>query len=126
MDVNIFLFLGALNGFLSVALGAFGAHALEGILTPERMSTWETAVRYEMYHAFALVAVGLLKMKFPTSKLLNWAGWLFFLGIVLFTGSLFIICLAGITTLGIITPMGGVSFLIGWLLLMIAAKKLFA
>ena len=124
--MNIFLFLGALNGFIAVACGAFGAHALEGFLTPERMSTWETAVKYEMFHAGALLVVGLLKIKFQSSSLLNWAGWLFFVGIILFTGSLFVLCLTGITTLGAITPIGGVLFLTGWILLMIASKKLFA
>nr|WP_034773318.1 MULTISPECIES: DUF423 domain-containing protein [Bacillaceae]MCB5936801.1 DUF423 domain-containing protein [Bacillus sp. DFI.2.34]MBU5341568.1 DUF423 domain-containing protein [Caldifermentibacillus hisashii]MCB7070955.1 DUF423 domain-containing protein [Caldibacillus sp. 210928-DFI.2.22]MCB7074445.1 DUF423 domain-containing protein [Caldibacillus sp. 210928-DFI.2.18]MCB7078405.1 DUF423 domain-containing protein [Caldibacillus thermoamylovorans] len=123
--MNLFLFLGALNGFLSVALGAFGAHILEGKLSDHYLSTWQTGVQYQMFHALALLAVGLLMSKFPASSLISWSGWLFFAGIVLFSGSLYILSLTGVKVLGAITPIGGVSFLIAWILLMVAASKLF-
>jgi uncharacterized membrane protein YgdD (TMEM256/DUF423 family) len=123
--MNLFLFLGALNGFLSVALGAFGAHILEGKLSDHYLSTWQTGVQYQMFHALALVAVGLLMSKFPGSSLVSWSGWLFFAGIVLFSGSLYVLSLTGVKVLGAITPIGGVSFLIAWILLMVAASKLF-
>jgi len=123
--MNPFLFLGALNGFLSVALGAFGAHILEGKLSDHYFSTWQTGVQYQMYHALALLAVGLLMSKFPGSSLVSWSGWLFFAGIVLFSGSLYVLSLTGVKVLGAITPIGGVSFLIAWILLMVAASKLF-
>lgn len=123
--MNLFLFLGALNGFLSVALGAFGAHILEGKLSDHYLSTWQTGVQYQMFHALALVAVGLLMSKFPGSSLVSWSGWLFFTGIVLFSGSLYVLSLTGVKVLGAITPIGGISFLIAWILLMVAASKLF-
>ena len=112
--MNKFLFLGALNGLLSVALGAFGAHVLRGNVDDYSMSIWQTAVQYEMLHAVAMVAVGILAVKFPSSSLLNWSGWLFFIGVILFSGSLFVLSLTGISPLGMITPFGGVSFVAGW------------
>lgn len=123
--MNIFLLLAGINGFLSVALGAFGAHILEGNIEPKYIDTWGTAVQYQMFHAGALLAVALLKSKFMESRLLNWAGWLFFAGIVIFSGSLYILSTTGIGVLGAITPIGGFSFLGGWILLMVAASKLY-
>lgn len=123
--MNIFLFLGGLNGFLSVALGAFGAHILEGKLSDHYLSTWQTGVQYQMFHAVALLAIGILISRFPDSSLLSWSGWLFLVGIVLFSGSLYILSISGIKVLGAITPLGGVSFLAGWILLMVASSKLF-
>lgn len=123
--MNIFLFLGGLNGFLSVALGAFGAHILEGKLSEHYLSTWQTGVQYQMFHAVALLAIGILISRFPDSSLLSWSGWLFLVGIVLFSGSLYILSISGIKVLGAITPLGGVSFLAGWILLMVASSKLF-
>jgi len=122
--MNIFLFLGALNGFLSVALGAFGAHVLERKLDPGALEIWQTGVKYEMFHAAALLAVGILAGKHPENPLLNWSGWLFFAGIVIFSGSLYILSASGFRALGAVTPVGGVCFLIAWLLLMIASVKL--
>ncbi|NCU16344.1 DUF423 domain-containing protein [Pallidibacillus pasinlerensis] len=121
--MNIFLFLGALNGFIAVALGGFGAHGLEQILDASSISTWQTGVRYEMLHAVALVAVGILKDKYPNSSLLNWAGWLFLIGIICFSGSLYIMAPTDIN-LGLVTPFGGVLFLTAWTLLMVASFKL--
>jgi uncharacterized membrane protein YgdD (TMEM256/DUF423 family) len=115
-----FLLIGGLAGFISVAFGAFGAHALRGRLSPEMLAVFETAVRYQMYHALAVLAVGLIM-----ARLGGWlfaaAGWLFTAGIVLFSGSLYALALTGVTTLGAITPLGGLAFLAGWACLIVAA-----
>ncbi|MCU9613351.1 DUF423 domain-containing protein [Caldibacillus lycopersici] len=123
--MNIFLFLGALYGFLSVAFGAFGAHILEGRIDAKYIETWQTGVTYQMLHAGALLVIGILMNKFPGSSLLNWSGWLMFVGVILFSGSLFVLSTTGIKVLGAITPIGGVCFLVAWLLLMIGSVKLF-
>lgn len=124
--MNWFLFLGALNGALSVALGAFGAHVLEGRIDANLLDTWQTAVRYEMLHAAGLLVLGLLTIKWQESKLLHWSGWMMFAGIILFSGSLYILCLTGFGGLGAITPIGGFLFIGSWILIMIASKKLFS
>lgn len=113
--MRVFLFLGALNGFIAVALGAFGAHGLEDTLSEDKIDIWEKAVQYEMYHTMALLAVGLLTAKVKRVSL-GWAGWLFFIGIVLFSGSLYTYALSGVTFFALITPFGGVAFLIAWVL----------
>lgn len=123
--MNIFLFLGALNGFLSVALGAFGAHVMEARIDPKYMETWQTAVQYQMFHAVGLLVIGVLNKFFPNSSLLNWSGWLMFIGIIIFSGSLFILSTTGIKVFGAITPIGGVTFLVAWVLIMIFATKWF-
>ncbi|MFC1661411.1 DUF423 domain-containing protein [Gemmatimonadota bacterium] len=105
-------FLGALFGFLAVALGAFGSHGLEGRLPPEALATFETAVRYQMYHALALLVVAWQSRRAPGADL---AGWAFVTGILLFSGSLYVLVATGQTWLGAITPMGGLAFLTGWL-----------
>ncbi|MEW9676353.1 DUF423 domain-containing protein [Lentibacillus sp. L22] len=120
--MKLFLALGALNGFLAVALGAFGAHGLEGKVTEKSLGIWEKAVHYEMFHTMALLVTGLLMSKIQTGGML-WAGWLFFIGIVLFSGSLYIYSTSGIKTFAMITPLGGVAFLIGWILLGYAVMK---
>lgn len=114
--MKLFLFLGALNGFIAVALGAFGAHGLEDTLSDESIDIWEKAVQYQMYHTMALLAVGLLAAKAKRMSL-GWAGWLFFIGIVLFSGSLYTYAFTGVTFFALITPFGGVAFLIAWVLL---------
>lgn len=114
--MKLFLFLGALNGLLAVALGAFGAHGLEGKITEKSLGIWEKAVNYQMFHTMALLVVGLLLGKIQHVGI-NWAGWLFFIGIVLFSGSLYIYSTSGIKMFAMITPIGGVAFLIGWVLL---------
>ena len=118
-----FIILGAINACLSVALGAFGAHALKASLDEYSLGIWNTGVQYQMYHALGLLVVGLLASKFPTSKLISTAGWLMFVGIVLFAGSLFVLALSGITILGAITPFGGVAMVIAWILIVVAAVK---
>jgi len=116
-----FLLIGAVAGFLGVALGAFGAHGLRGRLSPEMLQVFETGVRYHLYHALALVATAALMGRLDNSRLLLAAGWSFTAGIVLFSGSLYALSLTGITILGAITPLGGLAFLAGWACLAIAA-----
>lgn len=123
--MKFFIIAGAINGFLSVALGAFGAHLLEGRVADKYLATWETAVQYQMFHALALVAIGILmssKLLGPVSQL-NVAGYLILAGIIIFSGSLYVLSLTGIGILGAITPIGGVAFLIGWVMLIVAAVK---
>jgi uncharacterized membrane protein YgdD (TMEM256/DUF423 family) len=110
---RLFLFLGALSGFLSVAAGAFGAHALKERLSPELLSVWHTGATYQMFHALALVAVGILIARAPQVAL-SWSGWLFVAGTVLFSGILYALALSGVRVLGAVTPLGGLCFLAGW------------
>ena len=109
---------------LGVAAGAFGAHGLAKTLTPDSLDTFETAVRYQMYHAFGLLVVGLALAQWPeASNFFTAAGWAFFIGVCLFSGSLFLLSITGIRWLGAITPIGGVAFVLGWLLLIVGAMK---
>jgi uncharacterized membrane protein YgdD (TMEM256/DUF423 family) len=116
------LVLGAVNAFLSVAAGAFGAHALRARLPQDLQVIFETGARYHMYHALGLVAVGLLG-HFRPSPLLSGAGGAMLAGIVLFSGSLYALALSGVRVLGAITPLGGLGFLAGWLLFAMAAWR---
>ena len=116
-----FLKTAALLGALSVALGAFAAHGLKKIFSADNLQVFETAVRYQFYHVFALLAVGILYAAFP-GKLLVWAGKLFIGGIVLFSGSLYVLCYVKyaempLNWIGAITPFGGAAFIGGWLML---------
>jgi uncharacterized membrane protein YgdD (TMEM256/DUF423 family) len=114
MIMNSYLgILGGLFAFLGVALGAFGAHGLEGRLPASDLAIFETAVRYQMYHALALVLVGILMVRGGPGSTAA-AGWAFVVGILLFSGSLYLMLLTGQRWLGAVTPLGGVSFLIGW------------
>lgn len=108
-----FVVAGAVGGFLSVALGAFGAHALKGILSSDMLEIFETGIRYQMYHSLALFVVGWAADQY-SSSLFAKAGWLFIIGIVIFSGSLYVLTLTGLRWFGAITPIGGVSFLTGW------------
>jgi uncharacterized membrane protein YgdD (TMEM256/DUF423 family) len=119
---RVFFALGAVSGFISVAAGAFGAHALRSRLTPEYLGVFETAARYQMYHALALLAVAWAVSR-GTGSIAQWAGWLFVIGTVLFSGSLYGLALTGIRWLGVITPLGGVAFLAGWLCLALSARS---
>lgn len=119
---RLFFGVGALSGLISVAAGAFGAHALRARLTPEYLAVFETAARYQMYHALGLLAVGWAVTRWP-GPLPAWAGWLFVAGTVLFSGSLYILALSGIRWFGAITPLGGVAFLAGWFCLMVSAVR---
>ena len=111
-----FIPLAAVSAFISVAAGAFGAHALSDALPPDRLAVFETAARYQMYHALALLVVGWLAAQTP-SRALVVAGWLFLAGTVLFSGSLYVLTLSGVRWLGAVTPLGGLAFLAGWLAL---------
>jgi len=115
-----FLLAGAVAGLLGVAFGAFGAHGLRGRLTPDMLAVFETGVRYQMYHALALLLTAAMLPRMP-GKALVAAGWFFVGGIVLFSGSLYLLAVTGVTVLGAITPIGGVAFLAGWLSLIVAA-----
>ncbi|WP_299094431.1 DUF423 domain-containing protein [uncultured Metabacillus sp.] len=115
--MKLFLILGAINGFLAVALGAFGAHGLEGKIPEKYIKTWQTGVTYQMFHAGGLFVVAFLLDKLTNVGLLSTAGWLFLIGIILFSGSLYILSVTQISVLGAITPLGGLAFLGGWLLL---------
>lgn len=112
-----YVMLAALSGFAVVALGAFGAHALEARLSADRLQTWQTAVQYQMFHTTALLAVAWLARTQPASALLRWSGRLFTAGLLLFCGSLYLLALSGARLLGAITPLGGVAWLAAWLLL---------
>lgn len=120
--MKLFIILGAVNAFIAVALGAFGAHGLEGKIPDKYLETWNTAVQYQMFHAAGLLVIGLLAGKI-SSPLINWSGWLMFIGIIIFSGSLFVLSVTQIKVLGAITPIGGVSFLAAWVLMIIAAYK---
>lgn len=121
--MKLFIILGAINAFLSVAIGAFGAHGLEGRVEPKYLETWKTGVTYQMFHATGLLIIGVLIGKLPATSLLPTAGWLMLAGIILFSGSLYVLTLTKISVLGAITPLGGLAFLAAWVLLIIAAVK---
>ena len=107
-------FLGALGGLLSVAFGAFGAHALRDRLDSYSLGVFETAVQYQFYHSLALLVAGLLLVQFPASMLLKSSVVLFVLGILVFSGSLYILSLSGVRWWGAVTPLGGLAFIAGW------------
>jgi uncharacterized membrane protein YgdD (TMEM256/DUF423 family) len=111
-----FFLLGSCSGFVAVAAGAFGAHALRGRLSPELLAVYETAVRYQAYHAFALIAAAGAVARWP-GRLSRAAGWLFAAGTVLFCGSLYALAATGARALGAVTPFGGFAWLLGWLCL---------
>ena len=119
---RIFFALGAIAALLAVAAGAFGAHALEARLDPDRLATFKLGAQYQMYHALALLAVAWATTRWP-GGLTTTAGWLFVAGIVIFAGSLYALGLGSPRWLGAITPIGGLSFLTGWLLLAWAALR---
>jgi uncharacterized membrane protein YgdD (TMEM256/DUF423 family) len=119
---RIFTISAALSGSLSVAAGAFGAHALKARLAPEHLAIFETGARYQMYHALALLASAWAATQWP-SPAIRGSGWCFLAGTVLFSGSLYVFALTGIRWLGAITPIGGVAFLAGWLLLAWGASR---
>lgn len=113
---RFFFIVGAIMAFLAVALGAFGAHALKNRLTPDMLDIFEVGVRYHMYHALGLLAVAWATSRWPESNLTA-AGWAFIVGIIIFSGSLYILSMTGMRWFGAITPLGGLAFLIGWAIL---------
>jgi len=118
-----FLMLAAFFGFTGVALGAFAAHGLKNRLSTEYLAIFHTSVTYQLVHTLALLGVALLAAQIP-GRLINWAGAAFAVGILLFSGSLYLLTLTGISKLGIVTPFGGLAFLAGWFLLGLAAWRL--
>ena len=117
MDIQKGFFIaGAILGFLTVAFGAFGAHALKHKLSPDMLTVFEVGVRYQMYHALALISTALAYSLFP-GVFLAWAGGFFVVGTLVFSGSLYALALTGIRSIGAITPIGGVLLLFGWLAL---------
>ena len=125
---KLFLSIGALLGGIAVALGAFGAHGLKKIVPADTVNTFQTGVQYQMYHALALIAVAIIFERFP-NKLMLWAGAAFCIGILLFSGSLYLLTIlkatgkVGLEGVGIITPFGGLFFIVGWLLLFAGVMK---
>lgn len=115
-----FLFIGALLGGCGVGLGAFGAHGLRDKLSPEMLAVFETGVRYQLYHALALVALSALIPRYD-GRLTTVAGWAFTGGILIFSGSLYALAMSDIRILGAITPIGGILFLVGWACLVVLA-----
>lgn len=113
-----FIKLGAVNGFLATGFGAFGAHALKFQLSADMIAVYQTAVNYHFYHSLALVLLGALSYQ-VNNKYLKYSGTMFCFGITLFSGSLYLLSITGIKILGIITPFGGVAFLLGWLFMML-------
>jgi uncharacterized membrane protein YgdD (TMEM256/DUF423 family) len=124
---KLFIRTAALLGAISVILGAFGAHKLKEVLPPNTLNIFETAVRYQFYHVIALLLTGILFKEFE-NKFMQWAGWLFIAGIVLFSGSLYILTylqaaeIVGYTGIGAITPIGGLLFILGWVMLVLGVK----
>jgi len=119
----VFLLLGALSAMLGVGMGAFGAHGLKAVINPEMLTVYQTGVTYQMWHALGLIGVALIRQQAPDSRLLHWAGWLMFAGILLFSGSLYALALLNHSWLGMVTPLGGVCFLTAWLLITLFATQ---
>jgi len=123
-----YLLTGSISGALAVALGAFGAHGLKQIVDADAVGTFQTGVQYQMYHSLALLAVAIIFEKFP-NKWIKWAGSCFIMGIILFSGSLYLLTAlkatdqTGLTGVGIITPFGGIFFILGWLFLLAGIMK---
>lgn len=118
-----FIVIAAISGALAVMLGAFGAHALKAILSASQLQTFEVGVRYHFYHTVALLITAMLYKEYA-GKLLVWAGNLFIAGIILFSGSLYLLSIVdGLKMLGMITPIGGACFIAGWLLLAAGCRK---
>ena len=121
--MKIVLSVAAISGLLAVALGAFGAHGLKAIISPEMLEVYKTGVQYHFYHTFALLVVGIL-MNFKYTKALKWSAYLFMAGIVLFSGSLYVMAISGVKALGLITPFGGTVWIVAWILLIVHCSEL--
>ena len=114
---KLIIILAGVNGFLAVSIGAFAAHMLRDRLSPELLNTFQTGVQYHMYHALALLGIGLMMLNFSVSNLLRISAYLMMSGILLFSGSLYLLSITGIRWLGAITPLGGLCFLTAWALI---------
>lgn len=119
---RLFFAAGAIAGFLAVALGAFGAHALKSRLSADMLNVFEVGVRYHLYHALALLAAAWACSRWP-GQLTSASGWLFLMGIIVFSGSLYLLSITGLRWLGAITPIGGLTLLSGWVCLLLAVIK---
>lgn len=113
------IILGSIMMFLAVALGAFGAHALKRKLSADMIKIYETGVQYHLIHGLGIILIGLLADRLESSSLVMLAGWLMFAGIILFSGGLYVLSVTGVRKLGAVTPLGGVAFLAGWVMIMI-------
>src|SRR3989344_3889079 len=122
-DARWFLLRGAANAALAVLLGAFGAHSLKTHLSADMMAVYQTGLQYHLFHALGLLAVGFALKQIGDSAWLRWSGWLMLAGIVIFSGSLYVLSATGWKWLGAVTPLGGVSFIIAWALFIVAAVK---
>jgi len=122
-NARLFLTAGALLAALGVAMGAFGAHALKSTLSADRMAVYHTAVQYHLWHALGLLLVGVLMGQGLSSALLNTSGWLMLAGLVVFSGSLYVLTLSGVRWLGMVTPVGGVALIAAWIVLAIAVVR---
>jgi uncharacterized membrane protein YgdD (TMEM256/DUF423 family) len=120
---KVFLILGGFNAALVVLLGAFGAHGLKARMTAEMLAVFQTGVHYHLFHALGLVAVGLVATQISDSAYLRWSAWLMLAGIILFSGSLYVLSISGLRWLGMITPFGGMSFIAAWILFVAAIVK---
>jgi uncharacterized membrane protein YgdD (TMEM256/DUF423 family) len=123
---KLFITLASLSGMLAVTFGAFGAHALKSRLDEHALGVFQTAVQYHFYHSLALLAVGVIALSQPQTALLRSSGYLFLVGIVVFSGSLYLLSMSGLRWLGAITPLGGLAFIAGWGCLAAASWKLLA
>ena len=121
--MRIWLVIAALNGALAVALGAFAAHGLSNRIGPDALGWFETGARYHMYHALAL-GLAALAMQGGAERAARWSAWAFLLGIVLFAGSLYLLALTGVQAFVYVTPLGGTAFLVGWIMLAVAAMRI--
>ena len=120
---KLFITLASLSGMLAVTFGAFGAHALKSRLDEHALGVFQTAVQYHFYHSLALLAVGVIALSQPQTALLRSSGYLFLVGIVVFSGSLYLLSMSGLRWLGAITPLGGLAFIAGWLSMALAARR---
>ncbi|MCB1700311.1 MAG: DUF423 domain-containing protein [Pseudomonadales bacterium] len=123
---KLFITLASLSGMFAVGFGAFGAHALKNRLDDYALGVFQTAVQYHFYHSLALLAVGVIALSHPQSALLRSSGWLFIVGIVIFSGSLYLLSISGLRWLGAVTPLGGLAFIAGWGCLAAASWNLLA
>ena len=122
-DARWFLLLGADNAALAVLLGAFGAHSLKTHLSADMMAVYQTGLQYHLFHALGLLAVGFALKQIGDSAWLRWSGWLMLAGIVIFSGSLYVLSATGWKWLGAVTPLGGLSFIVAWVLFAVAATR---
>jgi len=117
MNARLCVFTAAVTLAAAVVLGAFGAHAVKGRLTPEMFAVYQTAVQYHFWHALGLLGVGILLAQWPTARALAWTAWLLIAGVFFFCGSLYALALTGTSWLGVLTPIGGAAFIAAWLVL---------